>query len=311
MGAAWSSPGLARIGGATPGGRRRRVYLAAVVELDVDELHDPRRWYSTNLVGVSSQLLASVDFNDFPRLLAISATRPSHLGLFSLLARTSTQAEAADVFAHYMKVAFGVGPQHGSEGTVSRSARSSYSKLLQGWGFDSNGPPGAVLKGWVESRFGIVPTFHKGPLDQFPSEPWLRYLEEKLNSRYHNNCIQLQLDLVYEFCQWSLQRFALPSLPSATLSASHVDLHRGIDRAEASLLRGSLRERQGVLRLNNLVSFSASRQRAEEFGELMVCARVPLAKLLFFPGLLQDRVLNGEGEVLVIGGDFQVSLSYA
>jgi len=29
---------------------------------------------------------------------------------------------------------------------------------------------------------------------------------------------------------------------------------------------------------------------------------VPTAKILFFPGLLRDRVLRSEGEVLVIGG---------
>jgi len=28
-----------------------------------------------------------------------------------------------------------------------------------GWMFNSNGFEGAVLKGWVESRFGIIPNF--------------------------------------------------------------------------------------------------------------------------------------------------------
>jgi len=43
--------------------------------LELEELHDPRQWYSTNLVGVSSQLLSSIDFNDFPQRLTISSTR--------------------------------------------------------------------------------------------------------------------------------------------------------------------------------------------------------------------------------------------
>ncbi len=273
--------------------------------LDVDELHDPRRWYSTNLVGVSSQLLASTDFNEFPQRLRIAATRQTHAGLFSLLDAAGSPDEAAEVFAHYMEVAFGLGNRReaGEQGSARHHSRSSYVKLLQGWGFDSNGPPGAVLKGWVESRFGIVPTFHKGPLEEFPSTTWTAYLEEKLGSRFHNNCIQLQLDLLYEYCQWSIERFR-------PFGEGSVPLFRGIDRAEAKLLHGSPRERRGVLRLNSLVSFSASRERAEAFGELMVSARVPQQKFVLFPGLVRDRVLDGEGEFLVLGGDFEVGLSY-
>jgi len=201
-----------------------------------------------------------------------------------------------------MKVAFGLDKSTAHEGSP-KAYRSSYLKLLQGWGFDANGEPGAVLKGWVESRFGVVPTYHKSSLDHYPSEAWMRYLEEKLSSRFHNNCIQLQLDVLYEYCQWSNERFQPFGLGRATL-------YRGVDRSEAKLLRGSLRERHGVIRLNNLVSFSASRERAEEFGDIMLTVQVPPQKFLFFPGLIHDRVLNGEGELLVIGGDFEVDLSY-
>jgi len=266
---------------------------------------NPRHWYTTNLVGVSSQLLASVDFNDFPQRLWISGTRASHKGLFSLLAESQTQSQAADMFDEYMAAAFDLAKRKSrdSDGAAHYS-RSSYLKLLQGWGFDSNGQPGAVLKGWVESRFGIVPTFHRQPLLQFPSDAWIRYLEEKLSSRFHNNCIQLQLDILYEYAQWSLERYR-------PFAGTHVQLYRGIHRGEAHFLQGSLKERRGVIRLNNLVSFSRSRERAEEFGDIVVCAAVPLAKILFFPGLLNDQVLNGEAEVLVIGGDFEVRLAHA
>jgi NAD+---dinitrogen-reductase ADP-D-ribosyltransferase len=271
---------------------------------ELAELHDPRHWYATNLVGVSSQLLASIDFNDFPQPLSIAGTRPSHPGLFALLAEADSQAVAAEVFSHYMEVAFSLAARTRLDAEGARHySRSSYVKLLQGWGFDSNGPAGAVLKGWVESRFGVVPTFHKSRLDHFPSEPWLRYLEEKLSSRYHNNCIQLQLDVLFEYCQWSIARFA-------PFPAGHVQLFRGIHRDEARLLQGSLKARGGVIRLNNLVSFSRSRERAEEFGELVISAQVPAQKLLYFPGLIVDRVLDGEGELLVIGGDFEVELRY-
>ena len=55
----------------------------------------------------------------------------------------------------------------------------SYIHLLRAWGADSNGPAGAVLKSWVESRFGLVPIFHKAPLARFPSASWITYLQEK------------------------------------------------------------------------------------------------------------------------------------
>lgn len=273
--------------------------------LEVDETGDPRHWYSTNLVGLSSRLLSSVEFNAAPETLRIAATRATYSGLFALLDDVGELQEAADVFARYMELAFGVTKRRkGADDAEDRHRKSSYIKLLQGWGFDANSRPSAVLKGWVESRFGIAPTFHNGSLEHFPSEPWMRYLEEKLGSRFHNNCIQLQLDLLYEYCQWCLERFVRPE------RGAHLTLFRGIERVEARFLRGSVRERRGVLRLNNLVSFSTSREHSESFGELIITARIPLEKVLFYPGILVDQVLNGEGEVLVIGGDFEVDVSY-
>jgi NAD+--dinitrogen-reductase ADP-D-ribosyltransferase len=263
---------------------------------------DPRHWYATNLVGVSSRLLASIDFNDFPQRLSISGARFTHTGLFSLLARSTCQAEAAEMFAEYMSTAFSLAKRASSHSDgATHYSRASYIKLLQGWGFDSNASPGAVLKGWVESRFGIVPTFHKQPLQTFPSDAWIRYLEEKLSSRFHNNCIQQQLDLLYEYAQWSIERYR-------AVEASHMYVYRGMNSAEARFVEGSLKRRHGVIRLNNLVSFSRARERAEEFGDIVVRAAVPLAKVLLFPGLLSDQVLNGEAEVMVIGGDFAVTV---
>lgn len=270
----------------------------------IDEIGDPRSWYGTNLVGVSSHWLASCGFNTAPRALHIAGTRASHRGLFSLLDAAPDGQAAADVFEHYMALSFGIGKRQAELwGTPKRVWRSSYVKVLQGWGFDANSPPGAVLKGWVESRFGITPTFHDGPLERFPSAAWLRYLQQKLGSRYHSNCIQLQLDLLYEYCQWSLARFAGDGPARRTL-------YRGIDRSQAHFLRGGLSERRGVLRLNNLVSFSSSRAQAGVFGELIIEAEVPHAKLLYYPGLVRDKVLTGEGEWLVIGGDYDVAVAY-
>ena len=170
-----------------------------------DDPH-PHAWYSTNLVGVPAPLLASTAYNAHPVPLAIASTRAAHPGLFALLGTCPSPAEAATVFEHYMALAFGLQPDAASPGEARRW-RTSYLKLLQGWGLDSNGGAGAVLKGWVESRFGIVPWFHKAPLARFPSPAWVDYLTEKASGRWQNNCIQQQLDLLYEFCQWSIARW--------------------------------------------------------------------------------------------------------
>jgi NAD+--dinitrogen-reductase ADP-D-ribosyltransferase len=269
------------------------------------QAEDPRRWFATNLIGLSANDLASVRFNREPVALFIAATRETHPGLFTLLEHAESLEEAAEVFQHYMRVAFGLAPPAGCalpKGEV-RAHRSSYLKLLQGWGFEANSRQGAVLKGWVESRFGIVPTFHGERLDNFPSQAWLRYMEEKLGSRFHNNCIYLQLDVLYEYAQWSIARFR-------PFGPRHLTLYRGTHAAELEFRKGSLRAREGVVRLNNVVSCSLSRERAEEFGDYICELQAPCAKVVFYPGLLNDRTLNGEGEVLVLGGDFEVKVSY-
>lgn len=269
---------------------------------------DPSRWYTTNLVGVPAPLLASTAFNAHPQPLHIAGARECNPGLFALLQRSRDADEARAVFAHYMSLAFGLArPSDEARDETSgdrRRWRSSYLKLLQGWGLDSNGPSGAVLKGWVESRFGLVPSFHGAPLARFPSPAWVAYLEQKGASRYHNNSIFQQLDLLYEFCQWMLARFALLG------SSTHATLWRGSTRCEEQILAGSLRDRHCTVRLNNLVSFSTTRDAAQCFGDWVLQARVPQCKLLLVPGLLNTTSLHGEAEVLAIGGDCEVEARY-
>lgn len=273
-----------------------------------DREADPARWYTTNLVGVPAPLLASTAFNAHPQPLHIAGARECNPGLFALLQRSRDADEARAVFAHYMSLAFGLArPSDEARGEASgdrRRWRSSYLKLLQGWGLDSNGPSGAVLKGWVESRFGLVPSFHGAPLARFPSPAWVAYLEQKAASRYHNNSIFQQLDLLYEFCQWMLVRFALLG------GGTHATLWRGGTRCEEQVAAGSLRERHCTVRLNNLVSFSTTRDAAQCFGDWVLQARLPHCKLLLVPGLLNTTSLHGEAEVLAIGGDCEVEARY-
>lgn len=270
-----------------------------------DELQ-PHRWYTTNLVGVPAPVLAGTDFQQHPVGLHIAGTREAHRGLFALLDTSGSLSEAGEMFGHYLHLAFGLEP----DPDAPRRWRASYLKLLQSWGHDSNGPAGAVLKGWVESRFGLVPTFHAEPLERFPSPAWVRYLEQKAGSRFHSNGIQQQLDLLYEFAQWALARFQ----PFG--AGRHATLWRGSNDCDEQVVAGHLRSappahrRTLIVRFNNLVSFATSPDEAGCFGDWLLKARVPLVKILFWPGLLPG-VLKGEGEVLALGGDCLVEASYA
>lgn len=259
------------------------------------------RGHSTNLVGVPTGLLASEAFNAFPLPLHISGTRESHVSLFQRLDETPTAAEASRVFQDYMALIFGL--DHEPEPGERRRYRASYLRLLKDWGFDSNSPAGAVLKGWVESRFGLFPSFHKEPLRRINSHAWLTYMEEKMSGRFHNNSINMQLDLLYEFCQWMLGRFH-------AAGRKYIHLFRGCNDLREHQLLEKREKGEALIRLSNLVSFSSQPDRADEFGDTIIEARVPLCKILFYNELLLSHPLRGEAEYLVIGGDYQVKMSY-
>ncbi|EWY39444.1 NAD(+)--dinitrogen-reductase ADP-D-ribosyltransferase [Skermanella stibiiresistens SB22] len=267
-----------------------------------------QRQHRTNLLRVPTDLLGSTAFNDRPVPLHISGTRQIHAALFASLEETRTAVEAGDVFQAYMGDHFGISPDFsGSAGADGRKRfRSSYLRLLKGWMFDSNNAEGAVLKGWVESRFGLLPTFHKAPLRRMASDAWAGYLEQKLSTRFHNNMIHEQLDLLFEFCQWSVPRLFGPD-------CAHLTLYRGVNDFEEHHIvgrsDGAKSRRSVILRLNNLVSFTNDRDIAGQFGDHILEARVPSAKLVFFRDLLPRYPFQGEGEYLVVGGDYRVTAS--
>jgi NAD+--dinitrogen-reductase ADP-D-ribosyltransferase len=265
--------------------------------------------HSTNLVGVPTALLASCAFNDHPSPLHISGVREMNKSLFEMLAQAPDLPDGGEAFACYMMAMFGIDPEQ-LEGTVQpgsgakrRRYRSSFLRLIKGWGYDSNGPEGAVLKGWVESRFGIFPTFHKDVIHRISSGTWTTYVEEKMSSRFHNNAIYVQLDLLFEFCQWALQSFAVPQ-------QTHLSLYRGINSFDEHQLVERIDKHTVVMRLNNLTSFSSDRDIAGCFGDTILTARIPISKILFFNGLLSTHPLKGEGEYLVIGGECRVIAQY-
>ncbi len=260
--------------------------------------------HSTNLVGLPTGLLASAAFNDHPQPLHVAGAREMNRPLFDMLAEADGPDDAALAFETYMAAVFGLDPeqQYRTDREGRRRYRSSYFRLLRGWGWDSSGPEGAVLKGWVESRFGLFPTYHTGPLGRFPSQPWLAYVEQKMSSRFHNNAILSQLDLLYEFCQWALAHYGA--------GTPHATMYRGVNDFSEHPIVARLDRRQVVVRLNSLVSFTASRDVASCFGDTILEAQVPLVKVLFHKDLLPRHGLQGEDEYLVIGGDYRVKAAY-
>lgn len=127
------------------------------------------------------------------------------------------------------------------------------------------------------------------------SKDWVTYIEEKMNSRYHNNCIYMQLDLLYEFCQWVIERFQVPA-------ATHKTLYRGVNAL------GDWSREHKIVHFNSIVSFTDRYSIASEFGGYVLEVEVPMVKLVFFNDLLPHHALRGEAEYLVIGGDYRVKV---
>ena len=124
-----------------------------------------------------------------------------------------------------------------------------------------------------------------------------------MSSRFHNNAIYVQLDLLFEFCQWAIERFAFPG-------QTHLTLFRGINAFDEHRIVERTGKRTAVVRLNNLTSFSSDRGIASCFGDTILTARVPVSKIVFFNGLLSSHPLQGEGEYLVIGGEYRLTAEY-
>jgi len=109
--------------------------------------------------------------------------------------------------------------------------------------------------------------------------------------------LEAQLDLLYTYCQYELYR----QQPDTT----HLTLYRGFNRFSDDQVLTQIDRRNWIVLLNNLSSFSVQRERAEEFGDHLLRAQVPLSKLFFYNRVLPG-MLKGEDEYVVIGGIYEV-----
>jgi NAD+--dinitrogen-reductase ADP-D-ribosyltransferase len=169
--------------------------------------------------------------------------------------------------------------------------------LIRGWCFDSNGREGAVLKGWVESRFGLLARFHGGCLRDQSSDAFVRYLRQRTEGIFGTAALESQLDVLFSFSQYEL---ALSNGPNLTL-------YRGISSKSEIEIIQEIDSSRFIVLLNNLTSFTSERERAEEFGYYILEASVPISKVFFYSRLIPN-LLSGEDEFMVIGGLYEVYL---
>jgi NAD+--dinitrogen-reductase ADP-D-ribosyltransferase len=256
-----------------------------------------------NRCNLPAVILGSLTYQRHPVPLEIDGIRAFHADLFAALASVDGHAERAQRFQDYMTVHFclehleDAGLTSGRRG--KQRANANYLRLVRGWSFDSDGREGAVLKGWAESRFGLLPRHHRGPLHGRGSDAYLAYLREGCTGLYGTNALEAQLDLLYTYCQYELA-LAHPH-------AAHLCLYRGINRIDEHEVLGRLPGGRYLVLLNNLNSFTQSRERADEFGDYILSVEVPLPKVLFYNRLLPG-MLKGEDELVVIGGVYEVRI---
>ncbi len=256
-----------------------------------------------NRCNLPAAILGSLTFQQHPVALVFDGVQALRHGLFTRLAELADSDERAAVFMAHMAATFSLEhPEEAGYNATWRHGRvkANYQKVLRGWAFDADGREGAVLKGWVESRFGLLPRHHGGPIRDFSGPTYRHYLEQRSGGLYNTNSLEAQFDLLYSFCQHELVR----RWPDET----HLTLYRGVNRMGGFEELGEAEANRHIVLLNNLNSFTRDRERACEFGDSILEVQVPLAKAFFFHGLLPGK-LCGEAEFGVIGGVYAVTLT--
>jgi NAD+--dinitrogen-reductase ADP-D-ribosyltransferase len=253
---------------------------------------------SFNNCNLPPWVIASRHFNENPQPLEIQGVKDGNRFLFQKLAGIVSAEERALVFNDFMSVKFQLHHWQDQTDTARKSIKNSYLRFLRGWMMDSNSVEGAVLKRWVESRMGINPTFHRACISDIHSEAYFNFSVDVMKGSARTNAIQSQLDILYEYCQFELTR----KYPNTSI----ITLFRGTYDASEHDIIEQTGKREQIVRLNNLVSFTSDEERAWEFGSTVWAVQVPLCKVFFYNELLPGSIMKGEGEYLVIGGEFRV-----
>ena len=258
---------------------------------------------SLNRCNLPAVILGSHTYQQHPLPLTIDCVQALHGDFFRALQAIHSGDERALHFRQYMCSAFLLGKSEEAgfvpNTTVIRRDKADYLRLLRGWMFNSDGIEAAVMKRWVESRFGLLTLNHHGLISDNGSASYEAYQADYVRGLYNSNALEAQLDMLYSYCQQELQR----RWPGRT----HWLLYRGVNHIDEHNNLGVLGEGQHLLLLNNLNSFSCDRDLSDTFGDVILQTRIPVTKLLYFPELLTG-VLQGEGEYLVLGGVYETTI---
>ncbi|GGC05175.1 N-acyl homoserine lactonase [Marinobacterium zhoushanense] len=249
-----------------------------------------------NRSNLPARVIASLEYQRHPAPLRIDGVDSLYGDLLQHLSSCRCASERLEQFRNYMTLRFRLPADDLPDSPLDEPQlrpKAHYNRLIRGWLFDSDSREGAVWKGWVESRFGLLTRFHKEPIPSPESDAYDRFLEERVRGIHNTNALETQLDLLYTYCQYELnQRYP---------GRSHLRLYRGS--------RGQLfGEHNGTkLKLfNNLSSFTLDPEEALRFGDQVLEVQVPLSKIVCFDSLLPGQ-LQGEQEYMVLGGLFEVS----
>ena len=249
-----------------------------------------------NRCNLPATILGSLSFQRHPVALQLDGVGVLHKPLWHHLAQIDSAEERGRFFIDYMNSSFLLDyPEDAGwiSGDNRTRIKADYLRMLRGWLFDPDSREGAVLKGWVESRFGLLPRWHKGAIPSSNSAAYDYYLHERTSGIYNTNALEAQLDLLYSYCQYELQR--------QHPGQSHLRLYRGFNRLTSHDILHQFSKRRYVVLLNNLNSFSNNEELAGQFGDHVMQADIPLSKIMMYPQLLPHR-LQGEGEHMVLGG---------
>lgn len=252
-----------------------------------------------NRCNLPAVILGSLTFQRHPAELGIDGVQELHHDLMRRLDLIKDAGNRAQQFIDYMTVHFRLhAPEEAGLTKESRLNRSrlDYLHLLRGWSFDAENRDAAVMKGWAESRFGLLPRFHRRTIRSADDESYYQYQYEYAAGLYNTNSLEAQLDLLYSYCQYELHY----QNPDST----HFTLFRGCNDFEQIKLCGENDNNKTVLLLNNLNSLSRNIERASEFGDYVFRIEVPLSKIVFYSELI-PKYLKAENEYIVLGGVYE------
>ena len=255
-----------------------------------------------NRCNLPAKIVGGITYQEQPSPIQIDGVLPTHQILFDELRKIENSNDRRQFFLRYMDDYFSLTNGYNAENSTPLAcdrSRAHFLTLLRGWFFNTEGREAAILKGWVESRFGLIPRFHRGKILAAEDETYSRYMIQRCAGLYNTNALEAQVDLLYSYCQYEISL----QFPNTT----HIELFRGVNDFTSHEILDENKNHNVVLLLNNLNSFSQNKLTASEFGDTVYAAKIPLSKVLFFSNLL-PTIASSEFEVSVIGGLSRVTI---